>query len=383
MDQNPSPVKKRNGNSIVNWLELPDHVVSLISNKLIQIKDYIQFGSVCQPWHSIYTENRHHISQQLPFLMITTELNLSDEKTRSFYNVVEKKILNFKVRVHQNRIIVGSSHGWLVSIFRGNKRFISLLNPFLSVNNQIRLPYVRSKNFTDYDILAKVVLSKNPSSNPNDFIAMAILGPSHCQLACFKAGDKAWTYLPEKYCLMMDVLYYKDQFYCVNQFGKVFAFDLNDHHNPKITTVSPEIDHNTAGNRFLVESYGELLQVCRLFRTELIGWNCRFVREYFYGGFHVFKLDPVGFKWIKMDNLEGRALFVGGNASISVLASDFPGCKPNSVYLNDDYYEKTEQDGIRPHDIAVYSLVDDAIERHSPIGSKHRIQRTIWIEPTL
>ncbi|PIA56447.1 hypothetical protein AQUCO_00700643v1 [Aquilegia coerulea] len=379
MNQNPSPAKRRN----VNWLELPDHVVSHISNKPIEIKDYIQFGSVCQPWRFIYTENRHQIPRQLPFLMITTENNFSDEKTRSLYNVVNKRILNFKVRVHQDRIIVGSSHGWLVTFFRENRRFISLLNPFLSVNNEIRLPYVKSKNEVDFDILAKVVLSKNPTSNPNDYIAMAILGPSHCQLAYFKPGDKVWTHLPDKYCLMSDALYYKDQFYCVNQMGKVFTFDLNDDHNPRITTVSPYMDISSIGKYFLVESSGELLLVCRLSRLEVIATNSHLVTEYYYGGFHVFKLDSVGFRWIKVDDLEGRALFVGGNASISVLASDFPGCKPNSVYLNDDYYEKTEQDGIRPHDIAVYNLVDDTIERHSPISSKHRIQRTIWIEPTL
>ena len=38
--------------------------------------------------------------------------------------------------------------------------------------------------------------------------------------------------------------------------------------------------------------------------------------------------------WVKRDDLGDSAdIFVGNNNSISVSASDFPGCQPNSIYF--------------------------------------------------
>ena len=49
------------------------------------------------------------------------------------------------------------------------------------------------------------------------------------------------------------------------------------------------------------------------------------------------------------------ALFVGDNISISVSASDFPGCRPNSIYFRDKEDEaEAPKDCIVPFDMGVY-----------------------------
>ncbi|KAF5201562.1 hypothetical protein FRX31_008851 [Thalictrum thalictroides] len=144
MDQNPQD-HRDNVEKEVNWLELPNDVLSLISNKLIQIYDYIYFGSVCHPFHSIYTANRHLIPRQLPFLMITTEFNFSDHQTRSLYSITDDYFFNFQLPVPQDRIIVGSTYGWLVTTNRGNLK-VTLFNPFLQFNNLIHLPDLPPNN---------------------------------------------------------------------------------------------------------------------------------------------------------------------------------------------------------------------------------------------
>lgn len=61
---------------------------------------------------------------------------------------------------------------------------------------------------------------------------------------------------------------------------------------------------------------------------------------------YVFKVatyipDPIGsilrsLPWIEMKNLDDNALFLGDNSSISILASNFPGCQRNSIYFSHD-----------------------------------------------
>ncbi|PIA41847.1 hypothetical protein AQUCO_02200343v1 [Aquilegia coerulea] len=310
MDQKPPPEKKEedDDDSIqreVNWLQLPNDVLSLISNKLITIYDYIFFGAVCHPLHSIYKENRLLIPRQLPFLMITTEFNLSDNQTRSLYSITDDYFFNFQLPVPQNKIIVGSTYGWLVTTIRDN-RDVSLFNPFLHFNNQIDLPELPPNDkFEAYQHcrVCKIVLSANPSST-NNYVAVAILGPPNFQLAFLKPGDKSWTCLPIH--LIRDVIYFKDQFYAIDSLSRLYICDLMDS-VPKITNVEPPPYFCTV-ELFLVESSGDLLKVCRLAK---VTDDYELFVDYHKGGIRVIKLDPVTFEWIKVDDLQGRALFLG------------------------------------------------------------------------
>ncbi|PIA35171.1 hypothetical protein AQUCO_03600078v1 [Aquilegia coerulea] len=377
----------------LDWLELPDHVLSLIATKLvINIKDYIYFGSVCRAWRSVYTGYPHPLPPpQPPLLLLATELN-QDDQTRSFYSLAEERVLNFRVPVPHDRHCRGSSHGWLVTVH--NDWEITLFNPFLADNNEIQLPSATTfephgdaLTFKGYmAFVGKVILSANPVSDPN-YIAMAIYS-DFSRVAFFKPGDTVWTSLDSDFTLISDIVYYKDQFYFVNSSGMVFACDLN-HPHPRVSTVAPPLKSRGV-MRYLVESSGELLQVCRHTKYEN-SYDDDDVDEYrrhFYinEGFDVFKLDLASFKWIKMETLHGRTLFLGDNSSYSLSASDFPECKPNSIYFTDDYYEGyfgTEQYGIGPHDIGVFDLEKRTVEPHYSTDMKMFIPAPVWIEPTL
>ncbi|KAL5705087.1 hypothetical protein ACHQM5_023432 [Ranunculus cassubicifolius] len=110
--------------------------------------------------------------------------------------------------------------------------------------------------------------------------------------------------------------------------------------------------------------------------------------NYFNVGFDVFKLDRIGNNWNKVATLNGHALFLGLSTSLSVLASDFPGCKPHSIYYTDDYTEAwnwkaTECAEHLLHDIGMFNIEDGTTEQHYPTESKKRSHDPIWIEPTL
>ncbi|PIA56520.1 hypothetical protein AQUCO_00700695v1 [Aquilegia coerulea] len=382
----------------IDWSELPDHIIYLFATKLFHIKDYINFGGVCHSWHSVYVENRHSLPRQPPLLLLATELNNDDDQTRSFYSITEKRVLNFRVPLPHNRHCPGSSHGWLVTV--GDDWEIALLNPFSPVNNKIHLPSattfehdqihhpysgtaVQFGNFLGY--VAKVVLSANPTSSPN-YVAMAIYSDFR-RLAFCRPGDKVWTSLHWEITLAMDIIFYQDKFYFVTQLGEAFSCDLN-HTHPKVSKIAP-LHELSAHRTYLVESAGELLQVCRFTEMkfeDIENVDGRRCSDYFNEGFEVYKLDLVEHKWIKKNNLNGRVLFLGNNYSYSLSASEFTEYKPNSIYFTDDHYEtyfEKEQIGLGPHDMGIFNLEDCTYEPHYPTKSRMIVPAPIWIEPML
>ncbi|PIA48291.1 hypothetical protein AQUCO_01400707v1 [Aquilegia coerulea] len=384
--------------SSVNWLDLPDHLLSEIANRLNSLKDLIQFGAVCQSFRSIYIDSPRCMSPRVPFLMLATELN-HDDQTRSFYSLITKTVSNSQLQVPHNRYCPGSSHGWVFTVCHETLQ-VRLLNLFSSSTggeNEIYLPPITA---FEYDpiitymypgFVHKLVLSANPALQPN-YAIMAICNAASL-LAFYKPGDQAWTTLDSKFKSNVDLIYYKDRFYALDIMGDVFSIDLNDP-EPKILPVGlPRPPYKRGDKRYLVESSGDLLQVVRYVEFEgfeddeddIYGWEIP--PNYFTKRMHVFKLDQkVTCKWIPVDNLDGRILFLGDNSSLSVSASDFPECEPNSIYFTDDYYnayEEKEKYGFGPHDMGVFSLEDHTIKHHYPTESNLIYPAPIWIEPPL
>ncbi|PIA55487.1 hypothetical protein AQUCO_00700051v1, partial [Aquilegia coerulea] len=343
----------------INWLDLPDHILSLIADLLNREKDLIHFGAVCHPWQSVcidtLTRRRSH---RLPLLMFATEY-YQDDQTRSFYNLTDSTVYDAQVQVPHNMHCPGSSHGWLFTVCPKTFKV-----PFLSSNNEITLPpltafqhgFVGDNILENFYVgfLEKAVLSSNPASDPN-YVIMAINNGSY-KLAFYKPGDNVWTSLDSRFVRIVDIIYYRDRFYVINREGQVFSFDFNHEEAPKVSTIALHPPEGVrADQRYLVESSGYLLQ-----------------------------LDPIEQKWVELDNLGGRILFLGHNTSLSVSASDFPECKPNSIYFTDDYYDGYyEESGFGGHDMGVYDLKNRTIEWHYPTEAKWIYPPPVWIERPL
>ena len=110
--------------------------------------------------------------------------------------------------------------------------------------------------------------------------------------------------------------------------------------NLKVERIT-ELDrlHNKWNHKtYLVESSeGDLLRVIRVIEDE---YHYEMIIK-----FVVYKLvdfcgDP---HWAEVNSLGNDALFLGDNHSISVVASNFVGCQPNSIYFCDncdDFYDR-------------------------------------------
>lgn len=67
---------------------------------------------------------------------------------------------------------------------------------------------------------------------------------------------------------------------------------------------------------------------------------------------------------VRFTVLADEALFLGHGHSMSVKASDFPGCRPNSIYFTDDFLDFPPPYQPRGAiDIGVFNLEDEHVER--------------------
>ncbi|XP_077243062.1 F-box protein SKIP23-like isoform X7 [Tasmannia lanceolata] len=187
-----------------------------------------------------------------------------------------------------------------------------------------------------------------------------------------ESRDEGWTTLNRQWGSYEDVIYHKGKFYCI---------------------IDSESDGKRSGRRYLVESSGELLNVCRYyemhpmyvrylilgsskcldgdFDPRNLGWTMR--TSYF----EVSKLDQNTGKWIELESLGDQVLFLGLNSSLSLSALDFPQLKRNCIYFTDD--SDVNNEGI---DNGVYDLENESIKPCYP-NSPSWITKLIWLHPNL
>lgn len=142
--------------------------------------------------------------QVVPFLLIPSsnqspEAREAEDECRRLYSVTQQKVLNTELRVPYPRRNCGSSHGWLANL-EAEDLSITPLNPFSGkslwfprVNTGCSISNSAWRHTTQYEFdVAKVVLSCDPCSSPNDFVVLAIYGLTKL-LAYIKPGQKHWT----------------------------------------------------------------------------------------------------------------------------------------------------------------------------------------------
>ncbi|XP_057803824.1 uncharacterized protein LOC131019155 [Salvia miltiorrhiza] len=160
-----------------------------------------------------------------PFLMLPLlDQNTQEINGLSLYSLKDKKPLNLGFLENlRNPQCVGSSHGWLA--FLDEKANPFLLNPFTKA--LIHLPPKPSK-------ISKLILSKNPSSHPNTYAAVAM----QTNLSFCRNGDAAWRLLDGQGKTYYDVV-------CCSETNTLFAlapgprvesWDLNEA-SPKKTMI--------------------------------------------------------------------------------------------------------------------------------------------------
>ncbi|CAK9186233.1 unnamed protein product [Ilex paraguariensis] len=87
---------------------------------------------------------------------------------------------------------------------------------------------------------------------------------------------------------------------------------------------------------------------------------------------------------VEVKSLGGDALFLGDNQSMAVLASDFPGCRPNCIYFTDHYLMVAHPPPVYGRcDLGIFNVDDGSFQGlcNLDCSQKHLVP-AIWILPT-
>ncbi|CAK9167774.1 unnamed protein product [Ilex paraguariensis] len=366
-----------------------------------------------------------------PSMMLVSQEEYEDERRLCCFNIQQKRAKNMSTKLQNSRFF-GSSHGWVMVLDERADPY--LLNPFSYA--RIRLPpketfphilgvskgYDNQHFIVDYwyeglvvrrqlsikelqcGLVIKGVLSSDPSRNMNSYKVIVIYG-YESKLAFFNYRDSSWTDLDGNHGPYSDIMWHNNQLFALSDKGSIEVWDFENPRSMKTMVIQPFFPgkswRSTEGlyssRCYLVESSGELLLVVR-YVGEFVGHDGVPVYEadlltdedthplvcpYRTLQFHVYKLSFIKNKWVEVDGLEDRALFVGGNHSMSISALDFPECKKNSIYFTDDYLERINEDYLYGgHDLGVFSLEDSSVEPFYPCDSERIEPPPIWLVPT-
>lgn len=343
---------------------------------------------------------------QAAWLMLPSDEKDDDvdgTQTRCFFNLTEKKL--YKIENVFDPLLdawcVGSCHGWVVLL--DEKANPHLFNPFS--NARIHLPSfptelkpnVSEAYFVQYlrkHFIAKAVLLFD---NTNNFTVVVIHGtPS--KLAFCKPGDNTWTDLGGTagrrgdYSDYSDIICYDNQLYALTDSGSVQVWDFCTHPPQKTLDFRPSVSSTVNADMenfprdkfstqcYLVESSGDLLLVIRVFgnfvnsegvaikEADLLDAEDTqpLVCPYRTKQFLVYKLDSTRNAWEKVESLPDRAIFLGGNHSLSLAISDLQGCESNTIYYTDDNWDQMNEDYLYGgHDMGAFNLTHGNSEAFS------------------
>ncbi|CAN6705687.1 unnamed protein product [Malus baccata var. baccata] len=256
----------------------------------------------------------------------------------NLYNPIEDKVFGLQLKF-PNKRLRGSSKGWLIAV---NLDFVvTLINPFLRVKGRqkradsvIDLPplacpdNMSSRRKTTF--VNKATLSADPILEADKCIVMVMHERERTgnNLAFFRlTKDTSWTYVvDETLRSLQDVVHVGSKFYVVKEMGTLCSFDITSDQSISdkqlVAADTLECFQKYVKTYIVVLDDNELLMVQRV--VEFDDGGC-WTKE-----------------WIETETLGDVALFLGDNFSISVKASNFPGCLPNCIYypkhrLDDDY----------------------------------------------
>ncbi|OWM84707.1 hypothetical protein CDL15_Pgr027494 [Punica granatum] len=424
-----------------DWTLLPKDVFGLVLDKLVDISDRVRTASVCKPWLSIAQDHSMRwlkpAPTQLPMLLVPTDDNSTTH--RGLYCVDGNRVLGSRLHIPYSKRCCGSSHGWL--IFAEEDLALTLFNPFSQ--ETIHLPPItrvptseeigESYYSHEYEI-RKAVLSKDPSLAPNDYEVLALYGFCDARLALFQSGENSWVYLKqenyEEY-YFEDIIYYQghrlalgskccvykvlvsvvsdgegiirlgcikrlksraeqsyivdcgdslmwiDRFYVQSDYiGDDDDDDLgsseddaDDHQDS-----TDEDDHDQDSSNDRATGYFEIDGKLYTYISDI---------HHLTSSFKVCQMKSIegNIELVESDQLDGRALFLGHNHSCWILASDFPGCRPNCIYYMDDWMEAAYQP-LGAIDIGVFSLEDQCTRPlYVPTPKQWELPPPIWIVP--
>uniref|UniRef100_A0A7N0UDA8 KIB1-4 beta-propeller domain-containing protein n=1 Tax=Kalanchoe fedtschenkoi TaxID=63787 RepID=A0A7N0UDA8_KALFE len=311
-----------------DWSSIHIDIGCLVLSKLIKFVDHVRFGAVCKYWHTIAADYYNRVTLpsrgSIPMLLVpVTEC----ETQRRLYNVSAGKVdPNVTLFDIPNKRCCGSSFGWLA--FVEEDLSVTIINPFK-----------------------------------------------------FKRNHHTSTRSPHFRVIFEDLVFHKGLVYATDARFMVVSIDINSQPPQMRILKGPEpfnLHEKWAANYIAESTSGDLYAIRRRFEFEDMPTKI----------FKVLKLEfhPESGDLIRYDEvntLNGDAIFVGENYSVSFEASKFGGCLPNSIYFIDDFWIGYRHMSNEVEDSGIYNVREKRVSRHYERDPNHRLKPpAIWVQPS-
>ncbi|KAF3442952.1 hypothetical protein FNV43_RR16870 [Rhamnella rubrinervis] len=310
-------------------------------------------------------------NHQLPWLLLQNDKS----GDRYLYNLFIAQILKFRLPPLFNDLTcIGSSHGWLFFKHEGDFS-LSVVNPFSGAT--ICLPPLDLTEYGKRYFIARPVvvkLSRDPCLGSFEVVAKTFGAVAH-----LKYGDGLWTYSIKMYKVRLRAITFHKGRILGTELGDIVSLDVISGMDIifKIEVAAPLRLLEGLGNGgygcFVEATNGDLLMVCTS-EEEMAKEDA----------FKIYKLkidnsnEPNEF--ILIHNLGGDSLFLEDTCRdhtfVSVLASNFPQCRPNSSYhAHSKYYNLKE--------IEAFNLEDGSVSQTLLPKGFFKAFFSSWVVPSM
>ncbi|KAL6221118.1 hypothetical protein ACLB2K_008870 [Fragaria x ananassa] len=287
----------------------------------------------------ITIKKRWRSKQVLPMLMIPPSCGAALSQGAVLYSVSGRTMYNnIRSPVPANEKYCGFGHGWLASIDESLtnitlRKFPVDRNGGLNVIHLPPLIHDLNERYNETKSLPKVILSADPTLHPDSYVVLAILCHSH--RAAYIAGQQNhWNKIASsggrpKY---VHATFYGNFGYLFNAFGSaLMRFNAEwGKCLPQIVNTQPQTSPKSCS--YLVESTnGNLLLVERVSARNEVSATSFKVSQVVKKQYSESILG-VDAQLLEVNSIGDEALFVCESHSMSVLASNFRGCQPSSIY---------------------------------------------------
>jgi Protein of unknown function (DUF295) len=310
----------------MDWLNLPIDLISEITKKLPDICDFARARAVCKTWGSIPLSSA---PPQFPWVLEWKNSIIPVlERDQRFYSLFSGEIGTISVEEsHWGKKFRGHCRDYLPLLA---KEGVSLFNPLTRA--EISFPPI------SIDYHWPIWISANRTANEVMFVSRNVYEQGGRGIWAYHHPDSnEWVSVKG---IFKSCCYYDGMLFCTEEGEDTKVFDVNSkkilHEIPPPENEIALLDSEVSVTAHIVESSEEILRV-----SWNIDWlNGRVEKSVF----HLHLLDFQGEKerprWIKINSIGDRIIFLEESNGFSISAKPFAGFRGNCIYFINRWLKK-------------------------------------------
>ncbi|XBH75431.1 hypothetical protein VPH35_102190 [Triticum aestivum] len=352
--------------SAVDWSNLPDDLLGMVTVRVASPLGRVRFTAVCRSWRA--AASQHPTPPALPLLLLSPVDRGTVTEKRLIYCPEESVVLQVPIpsKLRNMQFIGSYDGGWIAAIGRSSSDYdggwmgaVDGSAMFLIVNlfSGVEVPLSqKQRNFrlsdhNEQDFIWKIIFSEVPTSGSCILVAMT----AGCKIALCKIGcpDGGWTIQGCDMEPVGDIIFCRQELYGLGHSKTLCTFDIgvNEDGAPIVTAAYP-MDVRRGGDPMYMSWFlDDASYICELNGKLAVAVMSRWLRNCkpFFKVFQVTNVDDDAHKyeWEEVRSLGDRALFLGQLCSSKVVqipAGGRGGVERNRIYYSSHHSGASKED---------------------------------------